>query len=171
MKKKWLERKNTAGNQQGWPNHWEVFQKLKLVSVLQELLRTETSQYNCHIAKTKSLFNWRSILPGQRGTRTGRVKISDESTCCILFGSQGPRVWGRVERNLWGVWISAKTFHSLCCFEMPCHGARVWSAVSSPKSTQPSIRRLWRLQASTCWHPLWRCCFPFPAGPSTCPQC
>ncbi len=118
----------------------------------------------------------RSILPGLRRKITvaqwSKVLFSDESTFCISFGNQGPRVWRK----------SGEAQHP-CCLKSSVkfpQSVMIWAAetsacvcwfseVYSQRSHLPGNLRA--LHVSFCWQALWRCWFPFPVRLGTCPHC
>ncbi len=158
---------------QSWLNIWESFTRseLKLESVHHESPRSTSSGkglpspfWNRNIV--------RSILPGLRSKKTvaqwSKVLFSDESTFCISFGNQGPRVW----RN-------SGEAQNPCCLKSSVkfpQSVMIWAAMSSagvcPLFVHSHLPGNFRaLHASFCWQALWRCWFNFPAGLDTCPHC
>ncbi len=111
---------------------------------------------------------WRKI------TQWSKVLFSDESTFCISFGNQGPRVWRK-----------SGEAQNPCCLKSSVkfpQSVMIWAAMSSAgvgplcflKSTvNAAIYQdiLEHFHASFCWQALWRCWFNFPAGLGTCPHC
>ncbi len=88
-------------------NTWESFTRsgLKLESVHQESPRSEVFRKRA----TKPLLNqrqrqkrltWAVEKNNWTVAQWSKVLFSDESKFCISFGSQGPRVWRRVERHI-----------------------------------------------------------------------
>ncbi len=88
-------------------NTWESFTRseLKLKSVHQESPRSRHLQENGYQYTSEPETIVRSILAGLRRKKTGlllsgpKSSFLDESTFCISFGNQGPRVWRRVARH------------------------------------------------------------------------
>ncbi len=101
--------------QQGWPQAWEYCQAKPIQTLGRASQGVNWSWTQCiksHHVQTSSgkelpSHFWnrnivRSILPGLREKEldccsVSKVLFSDESTFCISFVNQGPRVWGREE--------------------------------------------------------------------------
>ncbi len=161
-------------------NTWESFTRseLKLESVHQESPRSDIFRKRAtkpllkqkhrqkHLTWTKEKKNWTVA-------QWSKVLFSDESTFCISFVNQGPRVWrkrGDTESMLLEVQREVCTVSD----DLGCHvicwcWSTVFSEVHSQRSHLPGHFRA--LHASFCWQALWRCWFHFPAGLGTCPQC
>ncbi len=175
--------------QQGWPQAWEYCQEKPIQTLERASQGVNWSWSQCiksHHAQTSSgkelpSHFWnrniiRSILPGLRRKITvaqwSKVLFSDESTFCISFGNQGPRVWRK----------SGEAQHP-CCLKSSVkfpQSVMIWAAetsacvcwfseVYSQRSHLPGNLRA--LHVSFCWQALWRCWFPFPVRLGTCPHC
>ncbi len=152
---------------------------LKLESVHQESPRSDVFRKRA----TKPLLNqrqrqkrltWAVEKKNWTVAQWSKVLFSDESTFCISFGNQGPRVWRKCGEA-----------QNPCCLKSSVkfpQSVMIWASMSSAgvgplcflKSTvnaaiyQETFRAL---HASFCWQALWRCWFHFPAGLGTCPHC
>ncbi len=95
-----------------------------------------------------------------------KVLFSDESSFCILFGNQGPRVWRKSgeAQNPSCLKSSVKfsVTDDLGCRDICWCWSIVLYQVQSQCSRLPGDFRA--LYASFCWQVLWRCWFHFPAG-------
>ncbi len=102
-----------------------------------------------------------------------KVLFSDESTFCISFGNQGPRVWRKrgEAQNPCCLKSSVKypVSDDLGCHVICWCWSTVFSEVHSQRSHLPGKFRA--LHASFCWQALWRYWFHFSAGLGTCPHC
>ncbi len=181
----WLEgRIWVVHKQQGWQQAWE-YSQAKLIQTLGRASQgVDWSWSQCiksHHAQTSSgkglpshfwtRDNVGSILPGlekKNGTvaQWSKVLFSDESTFCISFGNQGPRVWRKtVEAQNPSCLKSSMKFlksDDLGCRDVCWCCSIVFYQVQSQCSCLPGDFRA--LYASICWQALWRCWFPFPAG-------
>ncbi len=113
----------------------------------------------------------RSILPGLRGKRTGRLLSCQKSffqmkvNLAFHLEKKVPES-GRVEMHKIHVaWSPVWSFHSQWWFGVPCH---LLVLVHSQRSHLSGHFRA--LHASFCWQALWRCWFHFPVGLGTCPH-
>ncbi len=102
-----------------------------------------------------------------------KVLFPDESTFCISFGNQGPRVWRKGgEAHSPSCLKSSVKFPQLVMI-WAALSSWCWSAVFSEVHSHcrhlPGNCRA--LHASFCWQALWRCWFHFPAGLGTRPHC
>ncbi len=161
-------------------NTWESFTRseLKLESVHQESPRSDIFRKRA----TKPLLKqkhrqkhltWADEKNNWTVAQWSKVLFSDESTFCISFGNQGPRVWRK-----------SGDAQNPCCLKSSVkfpQSVMIWAAMSSAgvgplcflKSTanQHLPGNFRALHASFCWQALWRCWFHFPAGHGTCPHC
>ncbi len=138
--------------------------------------------FSCRILCVKPLLNnrqrqkrlaWAKDKKDWTAAEWSKVMFSDESTFCISFGNQGPRVWRKR-----GEAQNPRCLRSSVKFPQ---SVMVWAAMSSAgvgplfsevqgqHSRIPGSFRA--LNASCCWPTLWRCRFHFPTGLGTCTQC
>ncbi len=157
-------------------NTWESFTRsgLKLESVHQEspcsdVFRKRATKPLLNQRQRQKHLTWAVEKKNWTVAQWSKVLFSDESTFCISFGNQGPRVW-RKSGMLLEVQCEVSTVsddlgsHVICwCW------STVFSEVHSQRSHLPGNFRA--LHASFCWQALWRCWFHFPAGLGTCPHC
>ncbi len=161
-------------------NTWESFtrSKLKLESVYQESPRSDVFRKRATKPLLKQKHRQRRLIWAKEKknwtvAQWSKVLFSDESTFCISFGNQGPRVWR----------MSGEA-QNPCCLKSSVtfpQSVKVWGAMSSagvgPLFSEVHSQRshlpehFKALHASFCWQALWRCWFNFPTGLGTCTQC
>ncbi len=156
LHKEWTE----AGVHQESPRS-DIFRK----RATKPLLKQKHCQKHLTLAKEKK--NWTVA-------QWSKVLFSDESTFCISFGNQGPRVWRKSgeAQNPCCLKSSVKFPQSVMIWASMSSagvGTTVFSEVHSQRSHLPGNFRA--LHASFCWQALWRSWFQFPAGLGTCPHC
>ncbi len=167
--------------QRGWLQSWEYCQAkpIQTLGRASQGVNWSWSQcIKCHRAQTSSgkglpspfwnRNNVRSILPGLRRTRTGRLLCGPKSSFQmkvhfafhleIKVQESGGRVGRHRIHVAWSaVWswaaMSSAGVGPLCFLKSTVNGNRI------------------ELHAFFCWQALWRCWFHFPAGLGTCPHC
>ncbi len=134
----------------------DVFRKRATKPLLKQKHRQK------HLTWAKEKKNWTVA-------QWSKVLFSDESTFCILFGNQGPRVWRKrgEAQNPCCLKSCVKFPQSVMLWAVICWcWSTVFSKVHSQRSHLPGNFRA--LRAFFCWQALWRCRFHFPAGLGTC---
>ena len=153
----------------------------------------DIQSFSCCIPCVKPLLNkrrhqnrltWAKDKKDWTVAEWSKVMFSDESTFCISFGNQGPRVWrkrGEAQNPgclrssvkfpqsvmVWGAMSSAGVGPLL--WTNTFVSTFVFSEIQGQCSRLPGSFRA--LHASRCWPTLWRCRFNFPTGHGTCTQC
>ncbi len=159
---------------------WGRFTKsgLQLESVLQEPLRPDVCKtWVSAVAFLVSSHSWTADASKDKKDWTAaewsKVMFSDESTFCISFGNQGPRVWRKSgeAQNPRCFRFSVKFPQSVMVW-VPCHLLVLVHCVFwGPRGHTRLPGSFRALHASCCWPTLWRCRFHFPTGLGTCTQC
>ncbi len=103
--------------------------------------RVKKFSYSCcqrHLTWAKEKKNWTVA-------QWSKVLFSDESTFCISFGNQGPRVWRMVKRLIAQVaWSPVLSSHSLWWFGVQCHLLVLVHCVFwKPMSLHPFTKKFW----------------------------
>ncbi len=132
--------------------HSDVFRKRATKPLLKQKHRQK------HLTWAKEKNNWTVA-------QWSKVLFSDESTFCISFGNQGPRVWRK-----------RREAQNPCCLKSSVkfpQSVVIWAAMSTVFSEVHSHLpgHFRALHASFCRQALWRCWFHFTAGLGTCSHC